>query len=65
MDVVLITLGETMSKIYLKVPYEEKNSAKNLGAKWDEYRTQWYVPPGTDYRKFVRWLPPHLKQWAK
>jgi hypothetical protein len=65
MDVVLITLGETMSKIYLIVPYVERQSAKSLGARWDEYRSQWYVPLGKDYRKFARWLPKTLKEWAK
>ena len=32
-------------RIYLKVPYEEKEEAKQLGARWDPDRKQWYVPP--------------------
>ena len=28
---------------YLFVPYEEKDEAKRLGARWDKYRKQWYV----------------------
>ncbi len=32
-------------RIYLRVPYEEKEEAKQLGARWDPDRKQWYVPP--------------------
>jgi DNA topoisomerase-3 len=28
---------------YLKVPYEEKDEAKKLGAKWDKDRKLWFV----------------------
>jgi hypothetical protein len=31
------------SKIYLNVPFEYKNKAKALGAKWDIQEKQWYV----------------------
>ena len=30
-------------KIYLHVPYEEKDKAKKLGAKWDASRKKWYI----------------------
>lgn len=30
-------------KIYLAVPYEEKDEAKKLGAKWDPKRKKWFV----------------------
>ena len=29
-------------RIYLNVPYEEKEEAKKLGAKWDPGRKKWY-----------------------
>ena len=38
-------------KIYLKVPYSEKNEAKNLGAKWDKTEKSWYAPAGTDLKE--------------
>ena len=31
-------------RIYLNVPYEEKEQAKKLGAKWDQGVKEWYVP---------------------
>ena len=30
-------------KIYLNVPYSEKNEAKKLGAKWDGKKKKWYI----------------------
>ena len=30
-------------KIYLKVPYKEKENAKSLGAKWDPKEKKWYI----------------------
>ena len=32
-----------MSKIYLEVPFSEKEKAKEQGAKWDKLRRQWYT----------------------
>jgi hypothetical protein len=56
--------GGTMTKIYLNVGYAEKDQVKNLGARWDLTREKWYVPLGTDYKSFERWLPNELKDWA-
>ena len=41
----------------LKVPYKQKDIAKSLGAKWNEYGRYWYAPEGSDLSKFKRWLP--------
>ena len=30
-------------KIYLNVPYSEKNEAKKLGAKWDGKKKKWFI----------------------
>ena len=30
------------TKIYLNVPYEEKEHAKSLGAKWNPKKKKWY-----------------------
>ena len=32
---------------YLQVPYEEKDAAKRLGARWDSGAERWYIPPAT------------------
>ena len=31
-------------KIYLTVPYKEKDEAKKLGARWDPDSKLWYIP---------------------
>ena len=31
------------TKIYLSVPFERKEDAKSLGAKWDKDKKQWYT----------------------
>jgi hypothetical protein len=44
------------SRIYLNVPYAEKDAAKALGAKWDAERKKWYVPATKDSAEFAKWL---------
>ena len=44
-------------RTYLAVPFEEKDDAKALGAKWDRQAKAWYVPAGTDLEAFSPWLP--------
>ncbi|QUC04651.1 DUF5710 domain-containing protein [Atopobium sp. oral taxon 416] len=43
-------------RVDLNVPYEEKDEAKKLGARWDYKRKTWYVRPGSDLNEFRRWL---------
>jgi len=45
-------------KVYLRVPFAEKDRAKKLGARWDAQIRAWYVPPGNALRNFARWLSP-------
>ena len=40
---------------YLAVPYEEKDAAKRLGARWDPSAQRWYIPAGHDPEPFARW----------
>jgi len=47
----------TDSKIYLNVPYAEKDQAKALGARWDASRKKWYVPNNMDISIFAKWQP--------
>ena len=41
----------------LKVPYAEKDQAKQLGARWDAARKVWYVDGRDDLSPFARWSP--------
>lgn len=45
----------TDAKIYLNVPYAEKDAAKALGAKWDAAHKKWYAPTGKDIALFTQW----------
>lgn len=42
-------------KVFLNVPFKEKNAAKALGAKWDRTEQAWYVPAGLDAAPFEAW----------
>lgn len=44
-------------KTFLSVPYQEKEQAKKLGAKWDKEQKSWYAPEGTDIALMAKWLP--------
>jgi phage/plasmid primase-like uncharacterized protein/antirestriction protein ArdC len=43
-------------KTFIAVPYDERNDAKKLGAKWDVENKSWYVEKGTDLNQFKEWL---------
>ena len=45
-----------MPRTYLKVPFQQKDAAKSLGAKWDASLSSWYVPEGLDTSAFTTWL---------
>ena len=44
-------------RIYLTVPFPEKDSAKQLGARWDAVSKRWYIHDALDQSLFARWLP--------
>ena len=44
-----------MNRIYLKVPYVEKDAAKSLGASWDMTKRQWFITEDFDIKLFSRW----------
>jgi len=44
----------------LSVPYEERNEARRLGAKWDGARRTWYVENKEELEPFLKWMAPHL-----
>lgn len=41
---------------WLEVPYEEKDTAKAAGARWDSEKRQWYVLPGVDRKDLRRYM---------
>jgi uncharacterized protein DUF5710 len=53
--------GESMSQITLRVPFPEKEQARQLGARWDPRQKLWYVPEGVDPAPFKQWLPQTLE----
>ena len=44
------------SNINLKVPFNEKDQAKSLGARWNAELKIWYVPQGVDSSPFDKWF---------
>lgn len=44
------------SNISLKVPFNEKDQAKSLGARWNAESKHWYIPQGMDVAPFEKWL---------
>lgn len=50
-------------KIFLNVPFSEKDEAKALGAKWDSSEKKWYAPNG-EQSLIDRW-PSNGKDWPK
>ncbi|MGZ4996955.1 MAG: DUF5710 domain-containing protein [Methylobacter sp.] len=43
------------SKIYLNVPFAQKDEAKALGARWDAVKKKWYATANKDITLFARW----------
>ena len=44
-------------KIFLGVPFRQKEAAKAAGAKWDRAAKLWYAPEGADLTRLKTWLP--------
>ncbi len=45
-----------VKKIFLKVPFDDKDEAKSLGARWDNDKKQWFIMSIMDQSKFKRWM---------
>lgn len=46
------------SRVFIAVPFAEKDAAKSAGAKWDRTAKSWYVPEGVDSEAFSKWSGP-------
>ena len=44
-------------RINLKVPFAQKEAAKELGARWDAARKIWYVVDPESIEVFADWMP--------
>ena len=56
MDFDLFRTNKSAEKIYLNVPFSEKDEAKSLGAKWDPMCKRWYYTKISDSYKFEKWI---------
>ena len=45
-------------KVYLNVPFEDKDEVKKLGAKWDQDTKKWYVGEFALVKDFQKWQAP-------
>lgn len=51
-----IALRTSPERVYLAVPFIQKNQARALGAKWEPAEKSWYAPAGVDLEPFQQWL---------
>ena len=49
-------------RINLNCPYEEKDAARALGARWDPGRKTWYIADVEDLTPFMRWISADKKK---
>ena len=49
--------GHTANRIYLEVPFEEKDEAKALGARWDGTKKHWWCHTENYTGGLARWKP--------
>ena len=42
-------------RVYIDVPYSEKDEAKGMGARWDKQERSWFVPSGVEKSAFKKW----------
>ena len=51
--------------LLLNVPYEEKDEAKSLGAKWNPELKKWYIQNTEDCGKFIKWIWKDYKDYKE
>lgn len=47
---------KSIKKMYLTVPFADKDVVKGLGAKWDPDKKKWYIMSNTNTELFKTWL---------
>jgi len=48
--------SKAVDRIYLAVPFKEKDKANALGARWDRRERSWFIPSDVDSSPFKKWL---------
>lgn len=51
-------------RVYLAVPFGQKDDAKALGAQWDSITKAWYAPPGAALGDYARLMPTDVVRMA-
>ena len=49
--------SKTTGITYISCPFEQKEEAKRMGARWDPDNRMWYVPPSLDVHIFFKKWP--------
>jgi hypothetical protein len=52
-------------RVLLNCPYEQRNQAKALGARWDPAIKKWYVDDPQDLAPFAQWLSEDATAFVK
>ena len=49
--------SKAQKRIYLNIPYNEKDEAKKLGAKWESSKKSWYILENNKHKEMMmgRW----------
>lgn len=47
--------ASSIRKIFINVPFEDKDAAKSVGARWDGDNKSWYYPSNLDKNLFAKW----------
>jgi Domain of unknown function (DUF5710) len=45
------------NRVYLNVPYAEKDAVRQLGARWDAKAKRWFIASELQFDSFAQWLP--------
>lgn len=53
MAIGLNVLNDKPSKIFLNVPFQRKDEAKSLGAKWEPSKKKWYIMTNNENKELV------------
>ena len=52
--------NKTIMRIYLDIPYTDKELAKNKGCYWDGQKKKWFIDNPIHMDQYMRWMPKHL-----
>jgi len=58
---ILYSNKNNIMKRYLNVPYNEKDEAKKLGARWSPFYKSWYIEEIPDIIPFIKWMDKRMQ----